>query len=153
MAVTTWTEEDVELILDKWASDKLARGEMIYDMQKWRGQARERVVQNERSWTGYIEGTVRAMSEHDDDTLRESGPAPAAEVLRRLYEAKHAELQKFRVPEPDRSTIAVDYACSSIHALQHQPFPAGGIGQLEDELYASIGLDRSTGLRFTPRAS
>lgn len=92
---------------------------------------------------------MRAM----DDTGAAGTVPPAAEVLRRLYDAKVGELTRYGVREPERTRIAVDYACSSIHTIRHQPFPDGGIGQLEDELYDAIGFNRVTGLRHAPRAS
>lgn len=154
MAVTTWTDEDVETIVSRMAEEKLSRGEVVYDMAKWRAQARERVLRNESSWCGYIESTVRGMS--TDQPEPENGQpkrVPPGEAMRRLYDAKVGELTRYGVREPDRTTMAVDYACSEVHRCMILPMPPGGVGQLEDELYAALGFDRTTGIRFTPRAS
>lgn len=75
---------------------------------------------------------------------------PAAEALRRLYDAKLAELTRYGVRDPDRTTIAVDYACGEIHRCQIEPFPPGGLGALEADLYRAIGFDPATGLRHAP---
>jgi len=73
---------------------------------------------------------------------------PAADALRRLYDAKAAELQRVGVPERERIPLAVDYACGEIWRCQIQPMPAGGLPKLEDDLYRALGFDRTTGVRF-----
>lgn len=143
----------VTMIVERWAADKLARGEQIYSMQKWSAQARERVLQNEQDHAGYIKGTLRAMSTPVDDPKDPRAPSrvPAADALRRLYDAKVGELASYGVREPDRITIAVDYACGEVWRCSILPMPEGGIVRLEDELYAAIGFDRVTGVRFPPK--
>lgn len=76
---------------------------------------------------------------------------PAAEAFRRLYDAKLGELTKYGVREPQRITMAVDYAASEVWRCAIQPMPKGGVVALEDELYKAIGFDRNTGLRFAPK--
>lgn len=150
MAVTGWSETDVSAIVSAWAEAKIARGEHIYDVEKWTSQARERVLKNERAWPGYIEKTARPTM---NDNQGSSGPVrvPPAEALRRLYDAKVGELTRYGVREPDRTTIAVDYACGEIWRCDILPMPAGGIVKLEDDLWAALGVDRLTGVRFPPR--
>lgn len=76
---------------------------------------------------------------------------PAIVALRRLYDAKLGDLARVGVREPDRITIAVDYACGEVWRCSILPMPEGGIVRLEDELYAAIGFDRVTGVRFPPQ--
>lgn len=78
---------------------------------------------------------------------------PAAEALRRLYDAKDADLQRLGVPERDRIPLAVDYACGEVWRCQIQPMPDGGLPRLEDDLYRALGYDRTTGLRFPAPAA
>lgn len=73
---------------------------------------------------------------------------PAAEALRRLYDAKAAELQRYGLSERERIPLAVDYACGEVCRCRIQPMPAGGLPKLEDDLYRALGFDRTTGLRF-----
>jgi nucleotide-binding universal stress UspA family protein len=76
---------------------------------------------------------------------------PAAEALRRLYDAKVEQLRRLGLPESERIPLAVDYACGEVWRCHIQPMPEGGIVKLEDDLYRAIGFDRLTGLRFTPQ--
>lgn len=142
------TTAPVDRIVERWASDKLARGEQIYDMAKWSAQARERVRTNAQHWPRYIEETLRAMNNPPDAETTSRTLIPAAEALRRLYDAKAADLQRLGVPERDRIPLAVDYACGEVWRCQIQPMPDGGLPRLEDDLYRALGYDRTTGLRF-----
>lgn len=144
------TEGDVIAIVDRAMDAEIAKGTVIHHVGNWKRAYRARVIENESTHPGYVGGMIRAMSDQSESS---AGPPAAAVVLRRLYDAKVGELKRYGVREPERTRIAVDYACSSIHTLRHAPFPAGGIGQLEDELYDAIGFSRVTGLRHTPRAS
>lgn len=140
-------EQGVERIVERWATDKLARGEHIYDLAKWRAQARERVRTNARHWPRYLEETLKAMDNPPDAEAKRI-LIPAAVALRRLYDAKAADLQRLGVPERERIPIAVDYACGEVWRCQIQPMPPGGIVKLEDDLYRALGYDRLTGVRF-----
>lgn len=145
--------QKIDRLVDSWASDKLARGEQIYDVEKWRAQARARIVRNVEHWPSYIEETLRAMDNPPDaDTTRLTRPS-AAEAHRRLYDAKLADLQRYRMPAPERVQIAMDYACSEMHRF-YEPgtMPPRGVVQLEDDLYRVLGVDRLTGLRYPPQA-
>ena len=77
---------------------------------------------------------------------------PAADALRRLYDAKAAELARYGVPERERIPLAVDYACGEVWRCQIQPMPPGGLPKLEDDLYRALGFDRTTGMRFPASA-
>lgn len=147
------TEGDVTAIVDRAMDAEIAKGTLIHHVGNWKRAYRARVLENESKHPGYVEGMVRAMNDQSSESSEPSGPPTAAAILRRLYDAKVGELTRYGVREPERTRIAVDYACSSIHTIRHQPFPLGGIGQLEDELYDAIGLNRVTGLRHPPRAS
>lgn len=147
MAVTTWTDEDVETIVARWLADKLARGEQVYSLPAWQAQARERVLANERAWSGYIESTVRGMSTEQQQEGEPAAERDPARLMRRLADAKLAELQRYGVKDPDRTRIAVDYAVGAVHGFRHDPFGPGGVGALEDALYAELGVDRVSGLR------
>lgn len=91
----------------------------------------------------------RVMKQDDGGTGHERTLIPAADALRRLYDAKLDELTRYGLPERERIPIAVDYACGEVWRCQIQPMPDGGIVRLEDDLYRAIGFDRSTGLRFS----
>lgn len=90
----------------------------------------------------------RKMSDDEGTGPKHPARVPAAEALRRLYDAKTAELVRCGVPERVRIPFAVDYACGEIWRCSIDPMPAGGIVQLEDDLYRSLGFDRATGVRF-----
>lgn len=92
------------------------------------------------------------MSTNEGGTGHERVLVPAAEAMRRLYDAKMIELQRYGVPERDRIPIAVDYACGEVHRCHIQPMPPGGVTRLEDDLYRALGYDRVTGVRFPPES-
>lgn len=94
-----------------------------------------------------------ADDEHDPKDPKPPARVPAADALRRLYDAKIGELTRYGIPERERITIAVDYACSEVWRCSIEPMPPGGIVKLEDDLYRAIGFDRLTGLRFPPARS
>lgn len=144
-------EQLVEQVVDKWMAETLEKGATILSAAGWRKEARRRVLENERAWPGYIETTIRGitMSSESYDPHR---PRDPAEILRRLADAKIDELTRYGVREPERTRMAVDYACSTIYTFRCAPFPPGGIGQLENELYRQLGFDRASGLRFNPRS-
>lgn len=153
VAVTTWTDEDVEAIVSYALDAECAKGTIIHHAGRWREKYRERVLQNEQTHPGFIEATVRGMTQPEESTTRAPAREDPASSLFRLYEAKLGELTRYGVREPDRTTMAVDYACSEVWRCSIAPMPEGGIVRLEDELYRRIGVDRCTGLRFPPRAS
>lgn len=148
MAVTTWTDEDVETIVSAALAGECAKGTLIHHVGGWRVKYRERVLQNERAWPGYIESTVRGMTSEqtEDEAPVERDPA---RLMRRLADAKLDELSRYGVKDPDRTRIAVDYAVGAVHGFRHDPFGPGGVGALEDALYVELGMDRVSGLRHS----
>lgn len=90
------------------------------------------------------------MMNGDNDDPKAVPRIPAAEALRRLYDAKITQLTKYGVPEPERIMVSVDYAVSELQRCAIEPIGEGGIGRLEDDLYRAIGCDRFTGIRYPP---
>lgn len=88
--------------------------------------------------------------EHDPKDPKPPARVPAAAALRRLYDAKIGELQRYGLSERERIPIAVDYACGEVWRCSIEPMPPGGIVKLEDDLYRAVGFDRLTGERFPP---
>jgi hypothetical protein len=69
---------------------------------------------------------------------------PARDALRRLYDAKFSQLTDYGWGSlEERKREAADYACSEVYRCDTGPLPPGGISKLENDLYASIGLDRA----------
>lgn len=93
---------------------------------------------------------LRAMSTDETTGTARRERIPAAEALRRLYDAKVEHLRRCGVPEAESIPYAIDYACSEIHRCDVLPMGPGGLGKLEDDLYRAVGFDRLTGIRGAP---
>lgn len=165
--MNTYTPDDVERIQELVGA---LRGSQLHELDGYLRENREgvlRVAQDVARSTslscppaaciarlrkGEHRRKVRAMSTNEGGTGHERVLVPAAEAMRRLYDAKMIELQRYGVPERDRIPIAVDYACGEVHRCHIQPMPPGGVTRLEDDLYRALGYDRVTGVRFPPES-
>lgn len=134
-------------MIDQEQRDYLSTGRQIRSVPAWRSNCRQRIMENARHLQALPGGAPGITGTVTIDRI------PAAVAFRRLYEAKVGELTKYGVRDPDRIRIAVDYAASEVWRCAIQPMPAGGVTKLEDDLYADLGFDRATGLRFPPRNS
>lgn len=136
------SEQQLEAMIDQEQANYLSTGRAIRSVSAWRSNCRQRIIENGQHLTRTRGGIVGTMT-------RER--VPAAVAFRRLYEAKVGELTRYGVRDPDRITIAMDYAASEVWRCDIQPMPPGGVGKLEDDLYAELGFDMRTGLHYTPK--
>lgn len=144
-----YCEADVQRLVDTALAEKMAT-ERVHSVRSWKDKYREQVLRNEASQPGYIKRTCRML-----DDLEKPGPMPErgramrhleppAIVIRRLYEAKLADLALIGAgTRRERQQIAIDYACGEVHRCDVAPFPRGGLPQLEDELCVAISFDRN----------
>lgn len=141
------SEQDVERMIDQEQADYLSTGRQIRNVSAWRSNCRQRMLENGRHLNALPGGSPGITGTVTIERI------PAVVAFRRLYEAKVGELTRYGVRERDRIPIAVDYAASEVWRCAIEPMPPGGVTKLEDDLYAELGYDRSTGLRFPPRES
>lgn len=136
------SDGDVDRIVDRALDAEISKGALIHHAVNWKRKYRERVLENEAAVPGFVARSIRAMDDQQE-AMPVGGRSvrvlpPAAEVLRRLYDAKLADVARFDIPQRERVEIAIDYACSCIDRCDHAPYPPGGLPRLESELLATL---------------
>lgn len=138
------SDGDLDRVVQRALEAEIGKGALIHHVVNWKRAYRERVLENESAVPGFVARSIQAMDDQQEPEAMPVGGRsvrvlpPAAEVLRRLYDAKLADLARFDIPAGERVEIAIDYACSCIDRCDHAPYPAGGLPRLESDLISAL---------------